>query len=367
MPSAQTPINISGDIVAQSSASYPADQRILIQWLFGYAKSNAWSMNELEHQSKISKTTLYRVFVGKYRNDAGEQVALDGLCEKIVRFKALAEARDMLGRLPFTHTSVFKRIEKMCREIREEHSIGLIFGESQIGKTASLQEVSRVENHGLTPYVLVPAAAGVQGLMKAIADACHISRNSCFDQLRTRVVNYLDESKLLILDEVHEIFTSYQRPSVVKCFGLLRQIHDITGCGMILCGTNVMRNEFERGEFAQSLKQLLKRGIWTLQLDDTPPAADIDLIAAHYRLGKPNAEVEKLVATINKEHGLGKFTKFLARASALAKARNQKFAWSHFMSIVTIAENMRMTTEQKAKARANAQRDLNQLPFNPQS
>ena len=40
----------------------------------------------------------------------------------------------MLGKLPFTKTSVYLLIEKMCRQIREEHSIGMIFGESQIGK-----------------------------------------------------------------------------------------------------------------------------------------------------------------------------------------------------------------------------------------
>ena len=89
-PSGQSPINISGDVVAQAVAAYPAEQRSLIQWLFGYTKHNLWNWVDLEHHTKISKTTLWRIFHGKYRNGDGEQVALDSVCEKITRFKALA-------------------------------------------------------------------------------------------------------------------------------------------------------------------------------------------------------------------------------------------------------------------------------------
>ena len=212
-----------------------------------------------------------------------------------------------------------------------------------------------MNNHGQTPYVLVPAAGGVKGLMLEIANACHIGASS-LDQMRTRVQHYLDESKLLILDEIHEIFY-YHPNSIAKCFGMLRQLHDTTGCGMILCGTNVARNEFERGQYAQSLKQLVRRGVWQIQLDDTTSNDDISLIAGHYNLGTPNPKVQKLIAIINKEYGLGKFTKFLARASAVAKARKQRLTWSHFQEIVSISENMRMTSEQKAKARERAQSD----------
>jgi hypothetical protein len=39
--------------------------------------------------------------------------------------------------------------------------------------------------------------------------------------------------------------------------------------------------------------------------------------------------------------GLGKYTKFLARAAKLAKDKKEKFTWLHFSKVVGIAERLR--------------------------
>jgi|KBSSwiStaDraftv2_1062776.scaffolds.fasta_scaffold00424_47 DNA transposition AAA+ family ATPase len=339
-------INLSGDTVTIKTADYPEEQRSLVRWLFAWAKEQGWSWKDLEGNSKLSVTTLYRVWTGKYRYPAnhakaGDLIPLDGICERIAHFKALAEERATLRRLPFVETSVFKRIDRLCRETLVMQSISMIYGESQIGKSWALKEVARRNNHGNTPYVLTPASAGVQGLIQAIGDACHITGRTSFAVLRERVTNFLDDSKLLIIDEVHEIFISYYRDSRLRCLSVLRQMQEISGCGLVLCGTNVFRHELEQGEFAQSLKQLRKRGILELQLEPVPSAKDLELIAGHYRLGAPAGEAAELVGWIGKEFGLGKYTRFLARASQLAAKRGERFAWRHFCDVVAIANRMK--------------------------
>jgi hypothetical protein len=49
----------------------------------------------------------------------------------------------------------------------------MVYGESQIGETASLKEYARRNNQGQTVYPLMPASAGVQSMVRAIAEACH--------------------------------------------------------------------------------------------------------------------------------------------------------------------------------------------------
>jgi DNA transposition AAA+ family ATPase len=65
------------------------------------------------------------------------------------------------------------RISKVCDETLLCNTIAMVYGESQIGKTASLKEYARRNNQGQTVYPLMPASAGVQSMVRAIAEACH--------------------------------------------------------------------------------------------------------------------------------------------------------------------------------------------------
>ena len=335
-------INVAGDTMTRSTADYPEAQRNLVRWLFGYTKDQEWTWKQVQEASKISQTVLYRIWTGKYTNpESGELIGLEKVCVKIERFRKLAEKRDLIKRLPFIETSVWTRVSKICDEALVGQTIAFIYGESQIGKTAALREYARRNNHGQTAYVLTPASAGVQSVAKSIATACHIGDRTCFEKLRDRICGYLDETKLLIMDEVHEAFVSYQKHSTVKVFSMLRQIQELTGCGMVLCGTNVFRSQLERGEFAQSLKQLRKRGIWELQLEKSPAAEDLTTIRKYYRLPKPEAEAAQYVKFIASEFGLGKFTKYLARGAQLASDLDERFDWEHFNRVVESADTMR--------------------------
>ena len=172
-----------------------------------------------------------------------------------------------------------------------------------------------------------------------------------FEQLRERVTKFLDPSKLLIIDEVHEVFVSYQKSSTLKCLSVLRQIQEVSQCGMVLCGTNVFRTELEQGEFSQSLKQLRKRGIVELQLESVPTEEDLNLIAKHYKLGPPSPEAAEHVRWIAKEMGLGKYTKFLASSAQMAGKKKERFCWGHFVRTVTIAAQMKQVPEESQKSK----------------
>src|SRR3990167_9332535 len=175
-------INIAGDTVTLGTADYPEPHKTLIRWLHAFAKDSNWTWADLERNLKMSTTTAYRVFTGKYRNpDSGELIDLTNLCDKIARYKELAEERALTNKIPFTETSVFRRINLFCHTALVSQTIVMIYGESQIGKTAALREVQRRQNHGQTIYVLMPASAGGQGMLHTIGAACHISVRTSFE------------------------------------------------------------------------------------------------------------------------------------------------------------------------------------------
>src|SRR5207244_3762171 len=125
--------------------------------------------------------------------------------------------RASLRRMPFVETSIWRLVSKVCEETRIMQILSFIYGASQIGKTECLQEYERRNNSGRTTYLRVPACGGVQSLMKALAEACYVSPKSSFEGLKKRVFNAFDHSKLLLIDEAHLFFETYQNGSTLRC------------------------------------------------------------------------------------------------------------------------------------------------------
>lgn len=357
-------INISGDTVIQATARLEEHERKLIRWAYDFARSNNWDWKEAARNYKSSTTVLYRVWSDKYRQPeflfegegknkvkipnpaAGEPIGLEGLCEKIERFKRLAEQRHTLDRLPFVETSVWRRIAHVADETLISQSIGMVFGESQIGKTRCLEEYQRRNNHGQTILVTMPPAAGVQLMCKEIAAALHIGESS-FDKTFTRIIKALDGDRLLIIDEAHMVFETLQKTSIKRCLATLRHIHDRSKCGLLICATDVFPTEAKNSEFRNTMKQFFRRTALELRLGTQPPWEDVVAICAHYKLALPidAAANDKrpeiaVMQRLSREDGLGKITKFLAGAARMAAKKHQPLNWSHFARYHDITERM---------------------------
>jgi hypothetical protein len=359
-------INLGGNTVTQSTEHLPDDQRFLVRWLHTHARNNRWSWDELIKAVGFSSTTWYRIWVDKFRypkgdDKAGERMPIEKQCASISRLKKIVDQRESIKRAGFIETSVWERVEWLCRRSFVRQKIGFIYGESQIGKTTCLQEYQRRNNHGQTYYVELPPSAGVQLMTREIAKALHVSSATCFERLIEDVIDALDESKLLIVDELHRVFTTYQKTSVMRCLDVLRYIHDKTRCGLVLCGTNVFRDQLKQGPFFQYLKQLRRRGLNEVQLPAVPPRADLDLMADHFGLdpaahadfewqvtdsaGKRHTikyNSEEVMLGIAKSDGFGKYVIRLQDAAEMAANKKQEAGWAHFVRAHHIIEAMAM-------------------------
>ena len=301
-------------------------QSDMIWWFYSLCKDHNWTMAEAGRELGYdSGSTIWHLFHGTYG------AKYDSIVVKIERYKRIYEERSSYRDLSFIQTSISKRVFEVCHAALISQSVAYIFGDPQIGKTEALKEYARQNNHGQTKYVRLPASAGVQLVAKEIARACYVSPNTSFEHLRDSILEAIDDRTLVIVDEAHQSFLSYQKSSQVKVYEFLREIYDRTHCGMVLCGTKVLKDELQVGKLSFMLRQMERRGIIQVQLPDIPPKRDLDTIAKAFGLEPSEGESAEVVKDMIHRSGLGKYVKFLQAATRMAKKDNKKVSWDHFI------------------------------------
>lgn len=344
-------INIGGNTVTQATEWMPEKDRLQVRWLHQHARDKRWSWADLVREVGGSNSTWHRIFTDKYRYPKGhareaERMPVEKWIRAIREYRGNAVDFDEERCVAFAETSVYRRIEWLCSRVLVRHRVGLIYGESQIGKSTALIEFARRNNHGQTVYMEVPPAGGVQFLTRTIAQALHVNTKTSFDNLLTDIIAALDSSKLLVVDEIHRVFSTYQKSSVMKCLDVLRAIHDRSKCGLVLCGTNVWRDQLTRGEFMVHLRQLRRRGAsYELQLPTNPPRADLDLIAKQFGLAVPDGEAEEIMLGIARQHGFGVFCARLEDSAEYAAKRKTRLTWDHFVKVHRTVEKLSQSPE----------------------
>jgi len=318
-------MNIGGDQVIRATAELQENQKEAIRWLYSLAQSQRWSRNRLAQETGIDSTTLYRVFMGIY------EAKLDRITARIEKYRDRFEDRAQRSREGFVETSISKKIWEACDWARQSKTMVFVYGNTQFGKTTAALEYMARHNHGLTKYVRLPASAGVQLMMKEFARACWVSPNSCFENLREYVLNAIDGSHLILIDELHQVFLSYLRGSAIKCLEVIREIHDRRGCGMVLFGTNKLKKELMMGEHVDLLTQFKERGVLEVQLPGTVPRKDLAKIAASFGLSEPSEGAAEIIERITKDHGLKRYVLFLKSGKILAGTENRRMSWDYFI------------------------------------
>ena len=315
-----------GDQVTQVTAALDEKAREIARWFFAYCVEADISITDAGERIGYDKSVLYRFYNGKYSGSVENVIGAMG------KFRGEIERTGGVGHAGFVETSLSKKIWKICDSAIVYESISFIYGDSHIGKTWALEEYKARNNHGRTIYMRMPATAGHQLMLKELAVACDFSAKAPFEKLRSRVMSSLDRDKLLIVDEIHQTFISYLKSSRLTCLELLREIHDRTGCGMVLCGTNVFKEELQGGHHKELLEQLRRRGIFELQLPAHAPKRDLQKIADSYGLGTFTDDAWELASYINRTSGLKRYATFLRVGQKLANNRKQNFTWDHFIT-----------------------------------
>ena len=326
----QSRISIPGDTVLQAlnrlvtAGEIDATQKDLIWWFFGHARDRKMTLADAGAAIDRDASTVHRLWNGRY----GASYA--GLCEQIARYRKIAQEREKRRDIGFVETSTWRKIAAVCRSALYDHMPAYIYGASQIGKTASLLEYQRRNNHGQTRYVRMPAAPTLALVIHYLAEACHISSRHRQLDLRRRIMDALDDRTLLIVDEFHQAMIGVSDLAARKCVEFVREVYDRTRCGIVICGTRVLQDELEKGRQALIWEQFRRRGLIELRLPDAPPRADILKVAAAFGLPEPDAAVGEAIREMLQTSGMGRYIGYLQFAHGLAASQKKPLSWDHF-------------------------------------
>lgn len=345
---------IPGDQIRKAIQDLPAEQRESIWWFSQWCRKHDFNRTELGSVLKktngggyYSQDSIVQLLTGG-RVRRGENI--DPLLESIAALRKVEDHREGQVSSGFIETRLFREIEARCLKALKRQRIMFIFGDSQIGKTTSLEEVARRHNHGQTIMEEMPTGGGVSALIYLLAKKQSIpTKMGNRASLRERVIESFDSRMLLILDECHRCL----RPgttSGLEVFSFIRELWNRRKCGVVLSLTNEGRDAIIKGPHATQLAQLWRRRITPLQLPNFPPDDDAALFAHAYGLVEASEDpvtirvsyTDDTGSTRTKEHteiplrlqrevlkteGLGVWIGILQDASDMAHEQGKKITW----------------------------------------
>lgn len=327
-------MNKSTDLVRQAMNRYVDDGRITAEQLevfvrlFQLGKGRGYSFDDTGKLVDYSGATMSRLFSGQY----------DGNLEKVVaqveaHLQVEAE-REKMRNDRFIENSIWKKVENLCVLAQNRNAPVRLVGPSQIGKTFCLMEFKRRSKLQVC-YVRVPAAPTFKLFADAICDAVGVPTSLRLEEARIRVRRAISNNTLLIVDELHELVMSAGKSTAMKCMEWLREIHDMSKCGLVMCGTTSMEDDLINDPKMKGwLVQMDQRCIRITKLPNRIPEEDIDLAAAAYGITGPKSGVENLLATIR----MNRLTTCLAVTARWCNGENKRREkhpknWESFRSV----------------------------------
>ncbi len=318
---------LPGDQVYKATQHMPDAQRSAIRWLHHHGVDNNLDLEELGAMIKqpggkpYSRDSVYQLLTG--RREAG----IEKMVQAIERLKKLIESRRVVNKLGFIETSLTRKIFSVCEAALTYQKIVQIFGDSQIGKTEALEEYARQNNHGQTIYVRVPEGGGLNYFMASLADRLGFSSQQKIPELRARAIASFDSRMLLIVDEIHNIFSTGTNLTHFRVPEFIREIYDRTKCGVVISGTNVFEAKLAKAAGKKLFDQFQRRSLCKLQLPNIPTDDDLDTFAAAHGLPPATGEAFEAQTTIITHDGLGVWLTYLRAGSHMATKKNNKFTW----------------------------------------
>jgi hypothetical protein len=182
-------------------------------------------------------TTIRDLIIGKYRENADQHVRI---LNAWVEQHARREAAKLDG--DFVDTRVAGEIRKIAQLVLENGTMGLAVGPTGIGKTRCALAFKAnapgavfvtIRHGAYAPTGLIRLIARELGFRKQVSSSAN--RTTQFD----RVLDELRGSnRLLIVDEAHKLNDD--------AIEVLREIHDDTGCPVLLLATKDLQDRVER-------------------------------------------------------------------------------------------------------------------------
>ncbi len=317
--------HMSADAILKDTSAYAPHVRDAVRALYHVCVESGITIYEAADGIGYHRANLHKICTGKYDGDL--DAVADAIEDYLFKLKDTQPAKPVL----FVETDTSRQIFEVAQAAWDHHTIGAVWGDPQIGKTHALQEFARRQSPGRVKFVRIPSGCCKSDLIIAFGEAFHVPAGKARITLtRQRIKNAINYDDLLIIDEIHELFLTATRAVQLYAMEVIREIYDLSGCGLVICGTNVGRDAIEEGPLKSILRQFDRRTIFPLQLPKYATTADLNAIAAHYGLPRLQGLARDIANSVVRYKGLKAYVIYLNSARALAANLAEPIAWKHF-------------------------------------
>jgi len=304
-------------------------------WFHQHSLDQKLALKDAAEALDYDESTVFRVLKGTYEGN------YNNIAKAIQSYRKLSENRGTIQQNEFAETPATRLIFAGLDYAMANNSITLIVGESRQGKTITAREWRDRNNHGRSVLVIAPAYGGTKALLRDIAAAVGVNRNTSAPQMHESILRAFNKNRILIVDEAHRLLPGDRRSNPVN-LEILRDIHDRTGCALALLATARFDTELRKGEYM--FEQLIGRIGMPIRLPRKSKETDIAPILSQYVSRPSKPLVDACLSIANKPGRLGIMVETLKVASRMAKKTGEKLTDAHIFKAIQIREQMQGET-----------------------
>lgn len=309
----------------------PADIQAHLLWFHQWILDHDLGWQEAVDALGMDRSAVFKVLKGTY-----EAKNWDGVKRRIATFRAVLEKKAKTLQSEFQPNRISQTISAGCDWVSTNNSMGLIIGESRVGKTVSLRDWRDRHNHGRTVLVEVPPVGGPKGLLRQIAKRVGANLNASTPAMLESVVRAFNEHRVLLIDEVHRCITSGK--GTPYALEIIRHIHDSTKAAVMMSATARLTEAMQNAEY--QYEQIIGRLGIVIRLDTNFTEADIlPIIGQHFP--EPSSKLfAALLAIANAPGRLGVMGEILKVAHTFAKKDKEVMQEKHVFNAIALRSQM---------------------------
>ena len=312
-----------------------------IDWINASPKN---SQGKLSEKSGVSTGRLSPFFSGKYPGDT------HGIVKELGTFLIRLETEGEIAPIPFIETSMWERVKAVIDNARFDKQPGMIFGETQMGKTTCLEHYRdlfplSVKLYRFTEGLTYNAFLG--DLLKAVG-ARNIPQSTALR--RQALAETITTSMTIMFDEI-QLALRLARSKIdgEMIFECIRTIYDTIRCGIVYCGTRVAYDEMTSGNVSPLFRQTFCRCQPAVFFDGKYSLGDLRKFWEAVGLPEPGDMAEKnAIKNLVRTGSLKSFISLIQRGRRNALKAKERFSWNHFNQASADAERLSAGTDEAA-------------------
>ena len=229
--------------------------RTIYDRFFKYLEKNRIPARNVKREIGITKNQVY-CLKDTIKTDPISENARQILIKANNWIERNSRQQNVLHNTTCVETSVVKEIIQVVGIVRDTLGIGVIYGPSHIGKTFALKSIADNDQLGNPVYFRVSdARCRAPAVCRQISRHFGVRTKGSYDATYQKLVDRLvDTRHILVFDEAERLH--------YRALEGLRDLHDETGCGIILCGKPKIYDMLrfrDVGDFREVMDQLASR------------------------------------------------------------------------------------------------------------